>query len=52
MNFLNKFLNCKSSMLLKVQYQRLKRKLTCESNPSEKYEQNITNKLKQKNTLP
>ena len=42
-------------MLLKVQYQRLKKKqsnVTRESNPSEKYEQNVTNKLKQKNALP
>ena len=38
-------------MLLKMQYQRLKKKqnkLTCESNPSEKSEQNVINKIKPK----
>ena len=55
MSFLNIFFNCESKHAIKgaiTKIQKKQNKLTCESNPSEKYEQNITNKLKQKNSLP
>ena len=51
MNFLNIFLNCKSQHVIKCaipEIEKKQNKLTYESNPSEKCEQNITNKIKQK----
>ena len=54
LNFLNIFLNCISKHVIKGALPEIekKKKLTCESSPSEKYKQNITNKRKQKNLLP
>ena len=49
--FFEYILNCKSKHVIKMtipEIEKKQNKLTCESNPSEKYEQNITNKLKQK----
>ena len=48
MNFLNIFLNFKSKHVIKGAIPEIKKKqnkLTCESDPSEKYEKNITNKI-------
>ena len=53
MNFLNIFLNCKSQHAIKgaiPEIEKKQNKLTSESNPSEKCEQKITNKIKQKST--
>ena len=52
MTFLNIFLNCKSLHIIKgavPEIEKKQNKLTCVSNPLEKCEQNITNKIKQKN---
>ena len=53
-NFLNIFLNCISKHVIKGALPEIekRKKLTCESSLSEKHEQNITNKIKQKNLLP
>ena len=51
MNFLNIFLDCESLHVIKgsiPEIEKKQNKLTCESNPSEKCEENITNKVKQK----
>ena len=51
MDFLNIFLNCQSQHVIKgtiPEIEKKQNKLTCESNPSEKCEQKITNKIKQK----
>ena len=50
MNFLNIFLNSKSKHVIKgaiPEIEKKQNKLTCKSNPLKKYEQNITNKIKQ-----
>ena len=55
MIFLNILFNCKSKYFNKSaipENEKKQKKLTCESNASENYEQNITIKIKQKNTLP
>ena len=55
MIFLNILFNCKSKYFIKSaipENEKKQKKLTCESNASENYEQNITIKIKQKNTLP
>ena len=47
MNLLNVFLNCNSKYVLKgaiPEIEKKQNKLRCESNPSEKYEQNTTKK--------
>ena len=51
MNFLNIFLNSKSKHVIKGAIPEIEKKqneLICKSNPSETYEQNIRNKIKQK----
>ena len=53
--FLSIFLKCKSLNVIKgaiPEIEKKQNKLTCESNPSKKCEQNITDKIKQKSTLP
>ena len=54
MNFLNIFLNSKSKHVIKGAIPEIEKKqneLICKSNPSETYEQNIRNKIKQKKKL-
>ena len=56
MNFLKMLLNLKSKRAIKdtiSEIEKKQNKLTCDSNPSEKYEKILTNKIKQKKeTLP